>query len=95
MEITLAVAKPSSFPTDMPTLLLRSLSEPVGRTVSFFKYKLAMPILAPSFGAGSNGVLPSPSETIDERFSTGRKSDQRQIDKSRLWRMRMKSLRDR
>ena len=37
VDITVAVVKPSSLATERPTLLLRSLSDPVGRTVSFFK----------------------------------------------------------
>jgi len=37
VEITLAVTNPNSLPTEIPTLLLRSFSDPVGKTVSFFR----------------------------------------------------------
>src|SRR5918999_501824 len=77
VDITVAVVKPNSFALEMPTLLLRSLSDPVGRTVSFFKYSFASPALSPRRRAGISGVQPSPSETMQERSSTGKKSNQR------------------
>lgn len=40
VDITVAVSKPNSLPTEIPTLLLRSLSDPVGKTVSFFQIEV-------------------------------------------------------
>jgi hypothetical protein len=68
----------------MPTLLLRSLSDPVGKTVSFFKYSRAILSRSPSRVAWINGVEPSPRETMDARLSIGKKSNQRQMLRSRL-----------
>src|SRR5687767_6027343 len=87
VDITVAVVKPSSFALEIPTLLLRSFSDPVGRTVSFFKYRLVSSTRSPRPRALISGVLPSPSETIQDRSSTGKKSNQRQILRSRLWRI--------
>src|ERR671914_1228457 len=91
VDITVAVAKPNSFALEIPTLLLRSFNDPVGRTVSFFRYRLAIPACSPRRRALISGVLPSPSETMQDRSSTGKKSNQRQILRSRLWRMASKS----
>src|SRR5262245_9379446 len=84
VDITVATAKPSSLALEMPTLLLRSLSDPVGKTVSFFKYSRAMLSRSPSRVAWINGVEPSPRDMMDVRLSTAHKSTQRQILRSGL-----------
>ena len=81
-DTTATVSAPVSLAWLIPADTWRSLKEPVGFPISFFKRRRPMPSVSPKLGASTRGVAPSPRLTTLSRESRGSRSKYVHIERA-------------